>query len=515
METQVLIIGGGATGTGVARDLALRGIEVVLVEQQDINCGASGGNHGLLHSGARYVCTDPEAAVECRDEGEIIKKIAPHCIENTGGLFIAVEGDDENYAGDFPQMCAQSGIPFKKITAGQALALEPSLSGRIIAAYEVEDATIDPFMLSLENISHARQLGATVMRNTRVTGFIRDGKNIVAARLSNLITGEQSTVSALQIVNASGAWAGTVAEMAGASIPMVYSKGTLVITGSRITGRVINRLRQASDADILVPGGTVSIIGTTSVTTKSLNDIHPAVEEVDLIVREGAAMVPELEKTLYIRAYSGVRPLISSRSQESGRSISRGFALLDHSENDLDNLITITGGKLTTYRLMAEKASDLVCSRLKVTRPCSTRTTPLPSTSSGKWTEPGFAPRSWIKKHETDDTLLCECEMVSKSAVDEIVTALQKQGARPTLSAIGLRSRIGKGPCQGGFCGPRVVSHMYDRGYLKGDEGIDNIRQFIRERWKGQRSVAWSKGLIQAELQEAFHCGLYGLENQG
>ncbi|MCG8529442.1 MAG: FAD-dependent oxidoreductase, partial [Desulfovibrionales bacterium] len=113
MQTQVLIIGAGATGTGIFRDLALRGVECMLIEQRDVNAGASGGNHGLLHSGARYVSTDPHSANECKVEGDIIKEFAPHCIENTGGLFVAVKGDDEEYVKQFPVNCQNAGVPCK------------------------------------------------------------------------------------------------------------------------------------------------------------------------------------------------------------------------------------------------------------------------------------------------------------------------------------------------------------------------------------------------------------------
>ncbi len=145
METQVLIIGGGATGTGLARDLALRGVQCILAEKMDINAGASGGNHGLLHSGARYVSNDPVSAMECREEGELLKRLAPQCIEETGGLFVAVEGDDENYIADFPLMCAKCGIPVQELTPKEALDMEPVLSGSLIAAFALEDASVDPF----------------------------------------------------------------------------------------------------------------------------------------------------------------------------------------------------------------------------------------------------------------------------------------------------------------------------------------------------------------------------------
>ena len=110
MKTAVLIIGGGVTGTGLARDLALRGIECLVVEKQDLGTGASGANHGLLHSGARYVAADPAAAAECRRESLRLKHLAAHCIEDTGGLFVAVAGDDENYIADFPALCERCGI---------------------------------------------------------------------------------------------------------------------------------------------------------------------------------------------------------------------------------------------------------------------------------------------------------------------------------------------------------------------------------------------------------------------
>ena len=111
LYTQVLIIGGGSTGTGIARDLALRGVQCILAEYRDINAGASGANHGLLHSGGRYVSADQGSAIECREENDLLKKLAPHCIEDTGGLFVAVEGDDEKYVADFPHLCSQCNIP--------------------------------------------------------------------------------------------------------------------------------------------------------------------------------------------------------------------------------------------------------------------------------------------------------------------------------------------------------------------------------------------------------------------
>jgi len=512
LKTDVLIIGGGATGTGLARDLALRGIECVLVEKEDINAGASGRNHGLLHSGARYVSSDQEAAKECREEGDLIKKLAPHCVENTGGLFVAVRGDDESYVSDFPGWCTDCGIPATLLDISEARETEPELSEKLLAAYRVEDASIDPFMLSLENIAHAQKLGSSYLRHMKVVGFDKSGNRIRTISLRNTFSGKQTLVEADQVVNAAGAWAGEIAALADIKINMIYSKGTLLVTQNRISRQVINRLRKPSDADILVPGGTVSIIGTTSRRTEHLDDLFPTVREVDYIIQQGEEMLPVLKKTRYIRAYSGVRPLVYSESGDDDRNVSRGFTLIDHTKDGLENFISITGGKLTTFRLMAEKTADIVCRHLGVSNPCKTRTEPFLRTDQGRWTEPGLAPREWMKKNDPSDVLLCECEMVSESAVDNIIASLAQHRKRPDLCSIGLRSRVGKGPCQGTFCSLRIAAYMYDKGYFLARQGKGALREFLQKRWRGQRPLLWNTHLAQAELQEAIHCGFLGLE---
>ncbi len=512
IQTQVLIIGGGVTGTALARDLALRGVDCILVEQDDINAGASGRNHGLLHSGARYVVGDGQAALACRSEGAILKRMAAQTIQDTGGYFVAVQGDDERYIADFPAYCERSGISARAVDVAAARALEPALSEHAIAVFEVPDAAIDPFRLSLESMAHARSLGARLMRRTRVVGFECEGRRIRAVRVRSPTGAEDVRIEAAQVVNAAGAWAREVCLLAGAPIEMTYSKGTLLVTHTRLAGRVVNRLRRPSNADIMMPGGTVSIVGTTSTRVEALEDIHPRTAEADLIVEEAARMLPALATMRFIRAYAGVRPLVGAADGADSRAVSRGFALFDHEDQGLDNLATITGGKLTTCRLMAERAADLVCRRLGVTRPCITATTPLPVAPECAWTEPGRSARVWIPSHGLEDPLLCECEMVSAGAVDAICAALRAAGDTATLADIGLRSRVGKGACQGAFCAVRTAAHLYQRGNFQTSRGLAGMRDFLAERWRGQHAVLWGEQLAQAELMEALHCGLFGEE---
>ncbi len=513
-KTQALIIGGGATGTGIARDLALRGVACILVERADINAGASGSNHGLLHSGARYVLNDVMTAMECREENLLLKALAPHCVEDTGGMFVAIEGDDAAYIEEFPKLCARCGIPLEAIDPKLARELEPELSDRVIAAYLTPDASIDPFKLSLENISHARKLGATLLCRHQVLEFKTEKGRIRRVRLKHTESGEEVFIETDQVINATGAWAAEIAALAGISIPMVYSKGSLLVTSDRITRRVINRLRPPGDGDILVPGGTVSLLGTTSVQIDAPDLAHPSIPEIDRIVDQASQMIPALESARYIRAYAGVRPLMGSHAENGGRSQSRGFAVLDHEKDGLANFITIAGGKLTTYRLMAEKCADLVCHRLGISTPCLTRTQPLPASPECRWSEPGLSPKLWLKAHDVGDMLLCECEMVPKSVVEGVISTIQDQHIKPDLRSISLRSRIGKGPCQGAFCSLRVSAYLHDRDAAYSDRELTCISGFLRERWKGLRPVLWGEQLMQAELQEALQCGLLNLELQ-
>ncbi len=514
LETETLIIGGGVTGAGIMRDLALRGIHCLLIDKKDLCAGASGGNHGLLHSGGRYVLSDPQSAIECREESDLLKRLASQCIDNTGGLFIGVEGDDEQFANAFPGLCLVAGISCTEISPAEARELEPELAATTRRAYLVPDATIDPFRLALENVAQARILNESLYRpHTEIISFdIADG-SIRAAICRDNRSGEMLRIQARQFINAGGAWAMNIAHLAGCEdVRLLYSKGTLLVTHDRLTTRVINRLRPPSDGDILVPGGTVSVLGTTSLRTENLERVLPTSDEVDRNIREGAAMLPVLTHTRYIRAFSRVRPLLQTVGEANDRSVTRGFALVDHQSQGLENFCTITGGKLTTYRLMAEKTADLVAARLGNTSSCRTTIEPLSGGEACRWTEPGAAPKYWYQAHDAEDTILCECEMVPQSAIDQIVHCAPGAEKEMTLEAIALRSRAGKGPCQGSFCGIRIASYLYDRGYYQDNTGLVHMRNFFNERFKGQRAVIWGQQMAQMELAEALHCGLLGLD---
>src|SRR4030043_837260 len=124
IQTDILVIGGGATGTGILRDLAMRGLKCLLLERRDLAYGTTGRYHGLLHSGGRYVVKDPQAAKECLEENCILRRIMPQCIEDTGGFFVLTPDDDPAYADAFVEGCRLAGIPCEQVSPAQMLCQE-------------------------------------------------------------------------------------------------------------------------------------------------------------------------------------------------------------------------------------------------------------------------------------------------------------------------------------------------------------------------------------------------------
>jgi len=365
-EFDVIIIGGGATGAGTARDCALRGLRTLLIEREDIACGASGRNHGLLHSGARYAVNDPESAAECIKENMILRRIARNCVEATGGLFISLPEDGLEYQSDFIKKCEASGISTEVLTPQKALALEPEINPDLIGAVKVPDASVDPFRLVSDNVLDARLHGAEVKTRHEVLSLIKEGVTIMGVKALDKETGLTENIYAHYVINAAGIWGAHIAEMAGVKIGMLPAKGSLLVFNQRLAKMVINRCRKPANADILVPGDVVSIIGTTSdkVPFEQCDNMKVTKDEVELLLREGSKLVPRFSDTRVIRAYAGVRPLVASDNDPTGRNVSRGVVLLDHSQRDgVRGFITITGGKLTSYRLMAQMVTDLVCKK--------------------------------------------------------------------------------------------------------------------------------------------------------
>lgn len=524
-QYDVVVIGGGVTGTGTLRDCALRGLRALLVERYDLCTGTSGRNHGLMHSGARYAVTDVEGAAECVSENKILRRIARHCVEETDGLFVTLADDDLGYQADFVSACRQAGITAEVIDPAQALSLEPALVPTLQGAVRVPDAAIDPFRVAAANVLDARLHGAQVLTYHEVTGMIVEQDRVTGVRLLDKHTGQRREVRAHVVINAAGIWGQQLLGQAGVRVKMFPAKGALLIFGRRLTNMVINRCRRPANADIVVPDGKVCMSGTTSdrVSLDTVDDMRVTEEEVRVLLAGASALVPAAATTSVLRAYAGVRPLVASDDDPTGRNISRGIVCLDHGERDgVQGLLTITGGKMMTYRLMAERVTDLACRQIGNNRPCVTAIEPLPGSNAEE--DAGrqdvtfsFAQRAARERHGTmaghipADTdlqraLVCECQGVSVGELQYAVEQLQVCD----LTTLRRRTRLGMGNCQGKLCSCRAACLL---GQIQGDIDLaqSDLYAFLDERWKGMKPVAWGDTLSEAQLIASIYQGLCGL----
>ena len=335
-QTQVLVIGGGATGAGVAWDAALRGYQTILVDRADLAQGTSGRFHGLLHSGGRYVVKDRPAAVECIEENAVLRRVAAATIEDTGGLFVTTPADDPAYGDEFLAGCAAAGVPVTEITTDEALRREPRVNPAIRRAFEVPDASIDTWKLVHALARGIAEHGGSVLTYHEVIGLQRDGDAVTGATVRDARTGEQSEIEAEFVINAAGAWAGRIAAMAGVDdVTIVPGRGIMIALNHRLVNTVVNRCTMPADGDILVPIRTVSVIGTTDVHAPDPDDVSVRQEEVNAMLRFGDVLVPGLREARALRVWAGVRPLFQdAKAQGSDRDISRAHALLDHAARD-------------------------------------------------------------------------------------------------------------------------------------------------------------------------------------
>ncbi len=511
MQTDVLVIGGGATGGGIAWDLALRGVRVVLAEMGDLATGTSGRYHGLLHSGGRYAVRDPESARECIDENLIVRRIAPQAIEDTGGYFVLCPGDDESYESAWLKACAEVNIPTRKVSLQEALKREPVLNPKLRAIYEVPDGTCDSWDLLHMLQAGAEGAGATFLTYHRVESFHRQANRVVGARLINLRDNTPVDITCAVIVNAAGPWAWQVGEKAGVKFNMKLSRGAMLAYNIRWVNTVINKLRAPGDGDIFVPVGTVSVIGTTSVRTDDPGDTRVEAWEVARILDEAEAMTPGISRARILRAWGGVRPLYDPGQQADGREAKRTFTTLDHELTEgVAGFISIIGGKLTTYRLMAEKISNLVCAKLGVTARCATAETPLPVLHGENRLHRLRGRLDALEHGDNPGALICECEVVT---APQIVEAL-KTGDVVTLNDLRRDLRLGMGPCQGGFCAYRAAGICHEVQHQTPQRTRDLLAEFVERRFGGMKALLWGHNLRQALLAEHLYGRIVGLTAQ-
>jgi glycerol-3-phosphate dehydrogenase len=249
----------------------------------------------------------------------------------------------------------------------------------------------------------------------------------------------------------------------------------------------------------LVPAHTVSIIGTTDTRAANPDQLSMPRAQIQQMLDSGEALVPGFRQARCLHSWVGARPLIKdTRVQASDtRGMRRGMFIFDHQERDgVTGALTVAGGKLTTYRLMAERVVDAMCQQLGEPRPCLTagEAVPAAETRPHRITDRLAA----AEKSRQTDPIFCECELTSRGRFVELV----KRYPDCSLDDLRRRTRLGMGPCQGGFCASRVAGLACQVGEWSADRATAALRLFLKNRWIGQWPGLHGEMLRQIALDD-------------
>jgi glycerol-3-phosphate dehydrogenase len=364
----VLVIGGGITGCGVARDAAMRGLSVALIERDDFGSGTSGRSSRLVHGGIRYLEQGQLHLVhESIRERQTLLRIAPHLVRPlafTWPIYRGARvGKVKLSAGllVYQLMAAGRSRRHSALNAAETLDREPCLkSAGLTGGAVYYDACTDDARLTIANAIAARDLGAAIINHTSVTEIVRDGARAIGALAKSEHSDETHTVTARAIVNATGVWQKSLHADQSVARPR-GSKGVHIgVPRERVGNRDALTLISPIDGRVMfcLPAGPQTIIGTTDTwTDEPPETVHASVSDVDYLLQSANAYFPRAQLTNgdVVSAWAGIRPLASARAANPG-AVSREHSIV----TDPSGVIHVTGGKLTTYRAMAAEIVDRV-----------------------------------------------------------------------------------------------------------------------------------------------------------
>jgi glycerol-3-phosphate dehydrogenase len=518
-EYDVAVIGGGVNGTGVARDLSLRGLRVVLFERNDLAFGASGNSSGMIHGGVRYLSQSPKVTeTSCRDSG-YIQRIAPHLLFRMPFLMpvksgakgrIAIELIDAYFRAYDDYQPLKHGEPHCRLDASDLARLEPGLTGSLVGGITFDEWGIDGARLCTLNAIDAIEHGASVHVHTTVEQISRaqgqedGGRYVVEARDRH--TQERVRARAHVIVNATGAWSPVTAHLGGlpqARVRVRPGKGIHVVLDRRLTNYGI--LSEAIDGRqiFLEPWQNVSILGTTDDDYYGdLDDVHATSEEVRYLVQGVARVFPSVRTARAIGTYAGVRPTLYAYGPNED-ALSREHEVVDHARDGAPGVYSMIGGKLASYRLFAQELSDHVAPHdFGVAAPCTTHTRPLPGgehvpDAMALAEKHGLTPvaaRRLVYRHgqralhvlervarrPREREMTCACEPVIEAEVRHVV---RYELAR-TVEDVSRRTRLGLGACGGMRCAARCGQIVAQERGLAPQQGLVMARDFVEKQAK-------------------------------
>jgi len=480
-SVDVVIIGGGINGLGVARDAALRGLRVALFERDDLARGASGNSTGFLHGGPRYLLGDPRVTRDsCLDSG-YVQRIAPHLvfrvpalvpIERARGRWSWLLHDAFFTAYDrFRHL--KRGQPHQRLDARQLARIVPGLRGDFVGAVTFDEWGVDGVRLCVENALDARAHGAAIHNHTAVTEVVRGPEGAVTGvRFASALDGTRGFVAAPVVINATGAWAPLAAACAGLAPDVAAvrpGKGIHVYYDRPLTDVAI--VTEAVDGRqvFVLPWHDLTVVGTTDDDYYGdLDAVVATVDEVRYLRQAAARVLPAAGRARAIGTWAGVRPTLFAWGRPED-ALSRAHRIVDHAAHGAPGFYSMLGGKLASYRLFAEAMTDRIAARVGRAGPCRTATAPLPgavgappAVAAGNGLVPASILRHLAGRHGAGASAilariaarprearrLCACGPVTEAEVRHVV---EHEWAR-TVADVMRRTRLGLGCCGGMRC---------------------------------------------------------------
>jgi glycerol-3-phosphate dehydrogenase len=515
-EFDVVVIGGGSTGTAVARDCAMRGLRTLLLERDDIASATVGTCAGMISSGLKYR-GEPEIMKMCSSEVVHLNRIARHIIMKIPILVPLLDLSNAVSDGEYIDAYSEPAMMF--LTPEATREIEPMIHPDVIAGVYYEEFFIDPFRLCLLQALDARNYGANIKTYCEVIRFEAPKNEVQGVVFYNRITGTTETVSTKLVVNAAGPWAHKLARLSGAELDLRLNKGTHVIFDRRVVNVGITAKAIDGRWIYLFPHENTTLLGTTALDTwENPDTLVASLDEIEYLLQSIETVIPSIREARIIRTMAGTRPLVPEWNVPEDK-VTRGYQVIDHD----NGMISFTGGKLVMCRHMAEAVTNQVCKKLGSKAKCTTHEKPLPGNEDDVDVESlsaefGISMHAlermrvrrgtemkkileMTKDHPEWKTTICTCEPIIEA---EIRYAIREEFPQ-TLNDLRRRLRLGTGPCQGTFCTYKAASILSEDLDLQGDDFLVDILDFRAERWKGIRPSMRGEQLAQEELAQGMY----------
>lgn len=530
----LIVIGGGINGAGLARDAAMRGLSVALYEQDDYSTGATWASSGMIHGGVRYLLHDPEVTkLSCLDSG-YIQAIAPHLLFRIPFMVPVLEGKAgakallalmdvyfERYDTYAP---LKGGKPHARLTGDEARALEPGLSPQVIGAISMDEWGIDASRLNSINALDAAERGARCHTYHRVERLLRDDTGRVrGVRVRDLLgSGERQEVFGRVVFNATGAWSEAFVQSTTQSkrVRVRPGKGIHLVYPGRLTNYAIAAKAVDGRQIFICPQQNTTLLGTTDDDYYGdLSNIPVLEDEVGYLLQGMRSVFPSIDRYRVMATTAGCRPTIYAYGPYED-DLSREHLFFDHTQDGAPGLWSVIGGKLASYRILAQEAADRVVATLGERRPaCATHLQKLPGGEDHDLTvqsltrqgvlEPATAQRllyrqgsrapavlERIQQNPSEAALVCPCEPLTEAELRHVI---QHEHVR-TLVDASRRCRLGMGACQGARCAGRAAQIFVQEKNLDPGAVPDIALQFFAARWHHRSAILGDSQLAQEDL---------------